>query len=169
MAETVLRAPARLNLAALLFPAAIFTSATLVFLVQPMMAKMLLPKLGGSPAVWNASMAFFQTALLLGYGYAHLLQRVRVVGQQVLIHLVALAVASVFLPLSISGALGDPPSGFPVPWLLGVMILSVAAPFAVLSATAPLLQSWFARLNEGEPRNPYALYVASNVGSMLAT
>ncbi|MEO6339645.1 MAG: spermidine synthase, partial [Caulobacteraceae bacterium] len=168
MAETALRAPARLNIAALLFPAAIFTSATLVFLVQPMMAKMLLPKLGGSPAVWNASMAFFQTALLLGYGYAHLLQRVRVLGRQVLVHLIALATASLFLPLTISHVLGDPPPTMPVPWLLGVLLLSVAAPFAVLSATAPLLQSWFARLNEGEPRNPYALYVASNVGSMLA-
>jgi hypothetical protein len=75
MAELTRRARPRPKLSSTLFTVAIFTSAMLVFLVEPMIAKMLLPRLGGSPAVWNASMAFFQTALLLGYGYAHLLQR----------------------------------------------------------------------------------------------
>ena len=163
-----MRAPSRLNFASLLFPATIFTSAALVFLVQPMIAKMLLPKLGGTPAVWNASMAFFQAALLLGYGYAHLLQRLRDLRLQAVIHLGVLAVASLLLPLTITATLGDPPSGAPVSWLLGVLVLSVAPPFAILSATAPLLQSWHARLNPQEPENHYALYVASNTGSMLA-
>src|SRR5690349_10449831 len=104
-----------------------------------MVAKMLLPKLGGTPAVWNASMAFFQAALLLGYGYAHLLQRVRDLRLQAVLHLGVLVAASFLLPLSITTVLGNPSSDAPVPWLLGVLLLSVAAPFAALSATAPLL------------------------------
>ncbi|HEY0437429.1 MAG TPA: spermidine synthase, partial [Phenylobacterium sp.] len=168
MSEVSLRVPARLQIASALFPAAIFTSAALVFLVQPMIAKMLLPKLGGTPAVWNASMAFFQAALLLGYGYAHLLQRVRDLRLQAAIHLAILVAGSFVLPLSITTVLGDPASAGPVPWLLGVLLLSVGAPFAALSATAPLLQSWHARVHPDEAANPYALYVASNTGSMLA-
>lgn len=168
MTDTAARAPSRRGFTALLFPGAIFTSAALVFLVQPMIAKMLLPMLGGSPAVWNASMAFFQAALLLGYAYAHLLQRVADLRLQALMHLCVLAVGSLFLPLTISAVLGDPPSASPAPWLLGTLLVSVAAPFAALSATAPLLQSWYARLNPDASANPYALYVASNTGSMLA-
>ena len=168
MADLAVRAPARINLIGLLFVGAIFTSATLVFLVQPMMAKLLLPKLGGSPAVWNASMAFFQAALLAGYGYAHGLQRVKSLKLQALIHLAVLSLAALALPLGLPAVMGDPSSDAPVTWLLGTLALSVGAPFAVLSATAPLMQSWFARLRQGEAGNPYALYVASNVGSLLA-
>jgi spermidine synthase len=168
MTELILRAPMRIDVARWLFPGAIFVSAALVFLVQPMIAKMLLPMLGGSPAVWNASMAFFQTALLAGYGYAHLVQRIGDLRKQAVAHLCILAVASLALPLTVTGALGSPPSDAPVPCLLGVLVISVGAPFAALSATAPLLQSWFARLNPKGSANPYALYVASNTGSMLA-
>jgi len=168
MTELTLRTTPKIDVAALLFPGAVFVSAGLVFLVQPMIAKMLLPMLGGSPAVWNASMAFFQAALLLGYGYAHLVQRIGNLRLQATIHLCVLAAGGLFLPLAITGALGAAPSTTPVFWLLGVLTLSVAAPFAALSATAPLLQAWFARLNPGASANPYALYVASNIGSMLA-
>lgn len=153
-----------------MFAVAIFTSACLVFTVQPMVAKLVLPTLGGSPSVWNASMVFFQTALLVGYGYAHLLQRITALRTQVAIHLLLLAAAALFLPLRISGALGDPDPSAPTAWLLGTLVVSVGAPFAVLSATAPLLQAWFARVRAGhaDGKNPYVLYAASNLGSFLA-
>ena len=168
MTELSLRLP-RVASAPLLYPLAIFVSAALVFLVQPMIARMILPLLGGSPAVWNASMVFFQAALLLGYAYAHALQKVRSVRTQALIHLAVLAAAAAFLPLEVTQRLGSPPSEAPAMWLLGVLALSVGAPFAVLSATAPLLQAWYAHGRRGEERsNPYVLYAASNLGSLLA-
>ncbi len=169
---TVVQAPgaAGLRAAPALFALAIFTSAALVFMVEPMIAKLVLPKLGGSPAVWNTSMVFFQLALLLGYGYAHLIQRVESLHRQIIVHLCLLVAAAVTLPLRVSGLLGDPPTGLPIPWLLGELTLSIGAPFAVLSATAPLLQAWYARVRAGQPdaKNPYVLYAASNLGSFIA-
>ena len=152
-----------------LFAGAVFASAGLVFLVEPMIARMVLPLLGGSSSVWNTSLAFFQAALLAGYAYAHLLQRVRTLRTQMVVHLAVLALAAAFLPLRISEALGPPSSNQPAMWLLGVLLVSVGAPFAALSATAPLLQAWYARLGpEGLTRNPYVLYAASNLGSLIA-
>ena len=158
------------RLTPLLFAVAIFTSACLVFVVQPMAAKLILPTLGGSPSVWNASMVFFQTALLAGYAYAHGLQRLRSMRAQVAVHVVLLLAAALFLPLKITGVLGDPNPAAPAAWLLGTLALSAGAPFAVLSATAPLLQAWFARVRAGhaDGANPYVLYAASNLGSFLA-
>ncbi|MCS6625243.1 fused MFS/spermidine synthase [Roseibacterium beibuensis] len=158
------------RLTPLLFALAIFTSASLVFVVQPMVTKLVLPMLGGSPAVWNTAMVFFQAALLGGYLYAHLLQRVASIKLQVAIHLGLLLAAALFLPLHINGWLGDPDPSAPIGWLLATLTLSVGAPFAVLSATAPLLQAWFARVRAGYPdgKNPYVLYAASNLGSFLA-
>lgn len=152
------------------FAVAIFTSASLVFTVQPMTAKLVLPLLGGSPSVWNTAMVFFQAALLAGYLYAHLLQKIPSIRAQAAVHLTLLTAAALFLPLSITQALGDPDSSAPVGWLLGALALSVGAPFAVLSATAPLLQAWYARARAGRPdgANPYVLYAASNLGSFLA-
>lgn len=154
----------------ILFAVAIFTSAALVFVVQPMVTKLVLPMLGGSPSVWNTAMVFFQTALLAGYGYAHLLQRLTSMRAQMATHLVLLALAALFLPLRISGVLGDPAPEAPIGWLLATLALSVGAPFAVLSATAPLLQTWYARVRAGhaDGKNPYVLYAASNLGSFLA-
>lgn len=158
------------RLTPLLFAVAIFTSAALVFVVQPMVTKLVLPMLGGSPAVWNTAMVFFQTALLAGYGYAHLLQRVASIRTQVAIHLALLLAAALFLPLGVNGWPGDPDPSAPILWLLATLALSVGAPFAVLSATAPLLQAWYARVRAGhaDGRNPYVLYAASNLGSFLA-
>lgn len=156
---------------ALLFALAIFTSAALVFSVQPIMGRVLLPLLGGSPAVWNTSMVFFQAALLVGYGYAHLLQRVRSLKVQAGIHLGLLGLALIsFWPLGLSELVGLPDTHRPIPWLLAALALSIGAPFAVLSATAPLLQAWFARIRQGteEGDNPYVLYAASNIGSFAA-
>lgn len=158
------------RLTPILFAVAIFTSAALVFVVQPMVTKLVLPMLGGSPAVWNTAMVFFQTALLAGYGYAHLLQRVGSIKLQVGIHLVLLLVAALLLPLRVNGLLGDPDPAAPIMWLLATLTLSVGAPFAILSATAPLLQAWYARVRAGhaDGQNPYVLYAASNLGSFLA-
>ncbi|MEN5115421.1 fused MFS/spermidine synthase [Brevundimonas diminuta] len=152
------------------FAVAVFTSASLVFVVQPMTTKLVLPLLGGSPSVWNTAMVFFQAALLAGYLYAHLLQRIPSIRIQATVHLILLAAAALFLPLSITQALGDPDPSAPIGWLLGALALSVGAPFAVLSATAPLLQAWYARVRAGRPdgANPYVLYAASNLGSFLA-
>jgi hypothetical protein len=153
-----------------LFAAAVFASAALVFMVEPMIAKLVLPLLGGSPAVWNTSLAFFQAALLAGYGYAHILQRIRRVRGQILVHGAVLVAAGLFLPLHVTGAFGEPGRLPPALWLTGVLALSVGAPFAALSATAPMLQAWYVRVRAGadDAENPYVLYVASNLGSLLA-
>ena len=165
-------APRALPLAHALFAGAIFMSAGLVFLVQPMLGKLTLPLLGGSPAVWNTSMAFFQAALLVGYAYAHLLQRlVPSLKAQATIHVGVLLLAALVLPLKLSAIMGQPPAeGAPALWLIGVLALSIGPPFAALSATAPLMQAWYARLRLGgsQGQNPYVLYVASNLGSLLA-
>ncbi len=174
MSDTVIdrsgAVPAADRLTPWLFGVAIFTSAALVFVVQPMVTRLVLPMLGGSPAVWNTAMVFFQTALLLGYGYAHLLQKVGSMRVQLGVHLGLLLAAAITLPLSISGVTGDPDPSAPILWLLATLTLSVGAPFAVLSATAPLLQAWYARVRAGhaDGKNPYALYAASNLGSFLA-
>ncbi|AQR63489.1 spermidine synthase [Brevundimonas sp. LM2] len=177
MSETVLHpgapasgTPRGDRLTPLLFAGTIFTSAALVFVVQPMVTKLVLPMLGGSPSVWNTAMVFFQTALLVGYAYAHALQRLKSLRAQLGVHLALLALAALFLPLQINGLLGDPDPAAPIGWLLATLVLSVGAPFAVLSATAPLLQAWFARVRAGhaDGQNPYVLYAASNLGSFLA-
>ncbi|MCR5875671.1 hypothetical protein LRS10_16755 [Phenylobacterium sp. J426] len=152
-----------------LFAVTTFSSAALVFLVQPMVAKLVLPLLGGSPSVWNTSMAFFQLALLVGYFYAHALQRIASVRRQAIVHCAALLVAALALPLRVNGLAGPPSSEHPNLWLLAVLSLSIGAPFAILSATAPLVQAWYARtIGQAEGKEPYVLYAASNLGSLLA-
>lgn len=152
-----------------LFALTVFSSATLVFLVQPMVAKLVLPLLGGSPSVWNTSQAFFQLALLAGYFYAHLLQRIPTVRGQATAHIGALIVAAIALPLRVNGLAGPPSSEHPNLWLLAVLGLSIGAPFSVLSATAPLVQAWHARtIGASQGKEPYVLYAASNLGSLLA-
>ncbi|MBY0568119.1 MAG: fused MFS/spermidine synthase [Hyphomonadaceae bacterium] len=151
--------------AAPIFTLALFSSAALIFVLQPLFARMVTPLLGGSPQVWNASMAFFQIALLVGYLYAHLLARVKDLRIQAAIHAVVLVGAWFVLPIHVTGALGAPNSEQPVLWLLGVLTLSVGAPFAAASATAPLLQAWYARSGRADAHDPYYLYAASNLGS----
>jgi SAM-dependent methyltransferase len=151
----------------MLIPFAIFFSAALVFLVQPLVGRLLLPSLGGAPAVWNTSLVFFQATLLLGYAYAHALQRLRSVRGQAAIHCALLLAGAAVLPLSITSVLGEPTPDAPAGWLLAVLSLSIGAPFAALSATAPLLQAWWAAAYDGR-RDPYPLYAASNLGSLAA-
>jgi SAM-dependent methyltransferase len=148
------------------FVLAAFTGAALIFFVQPMAAKLVLPLLGGSPAVWNTSMAFFQAALLAGYGYAHLLQRLTSIRMQALVHVAVLLVAGLVLPLRITELVGEPSSTTPALWLLAVLGVSIGAPFAALSATAPLVQAWHARVFRQQ--EPWRLYAASNLGSLIA-
>nr|MBA3812411.1 spermidine synthase [Caulobacteraceae bacterium] len=162
-------APKPRAIAPSLFVVTVFASAALVFMVEPMMAKLVLPVLGGSAAVWNTSLAFFQMTLLAGYVYAHLLQRLASTRVQIVAHLGVMAIAALALPLGVSTHLGDPPPGAPALWLVGTLALSIGAPFAALCATAPLAQAWHARLVGGEGgREPYGLYAASNLGSLLA-
>ncbi len=148
--------------------AAIFLSAALVFLVQPMFAKMATPLLGGAPNVWNVSLVCFQAALLLGYAYAHLLNHfVASLRAQIGIHAALLVSAALVLPFQLSGALGDPDPSQPTLWLIGVFALSIAPPFAVIAATAPLIQSWYSRSGRADAHDPYHLYGASNIGSLI--
>ncbi len=112
-------------------------------------------------------MVFFQAALLIGYFYAHALQRVRSLSAQVIVHGTLLAAACVVLPLAPSTLLGEPDVQQPSWWLLGVLTLSVGAPYMVASATAPLLQAWYARTGRYDAHDPYFLYGASNLGSLL--
>lgn len=142
--------------------------ALLLFVVQPMFSKMVLPLLGGSPAVWNIAMVFFQAALLAGYLYAHLGRRWLRPKWQAILHMLLLAVAFSALPIAIASDLAPPADGQPADWLLGILSLSVGLPFFVLSATAPMLQSWFAHTGHRDAANPYILYAVSNCGSILA-
>jgi len=149
------------------YTAAIFTSAFLLFLVQPMFSRMVLPLLGGTPAVWNTCMLFFQAALLGGYLYAHVGARRLGVRRQAAVHVALLAVAAALLPISVAGA--APRGGAaPIPWLLLLMLTTVGLPFFALSATGPMLQKWFSGTGHPGAANPYWLYAASNLGSMLA-
>ncbi len=150
------------------YVATAFLSAVLVFLVQPMFAKMATPLLGGAPNVWNVSLVCFQAALLLGYAYAHLLNHfVASLRRQVTIHAALLILAALVLPFQLSTALGDPDPLQPTFWLIGVFAISIAPPFAVISATAPLIQSWYSRSGREDAHDPYHLYSASNVGSVI--
>jgi hypothetical protein len=171
-----------------LYAIALFVSAMLLFLIQPMIAKMILPLLGGTPAVWNTCLVFFQAVLLVGYLYAHGLSRWLRPGGQCLWHLGMLLIPFLTLPwllfplqlmhqasLSPTTApswttwlLQAPDPARPISWLLLLLVVCVGLPFFVVSATAPLLQHWFASTVHPDIKDPYVLYAASNSGSMLA-
>ncbi|MEA2948171.1 MAG: hypothetical protein QOI40_3501 [Alphaproteobacteria bacterium] len=150
------------------FIAAIFASAALLFVVQPMFTKMVLPRLGGAAAVWSVAMVFFQTTLLAGYAYAHALTRFAPGRASILIHLAVMAVACFALPLHVAIGWGRPPAEGEAVWLLGLFAVSIGLPFFALAANGPLLQAWFARTDHPAAKDPYFLYAASNVGSFLA-
>jgi hypothetical protein len=150
------------------FTGAVFTSAALLFAVQPLFAKMVLPVLGGSAGVWSVAMVFFQAVLLGGYAYAHALTRWLPLKSAIIVHLCVMAIASLALPLSIAPGWGRPPADGEAIWLLGLFTASIGLPFFALSANGPLLQAWFARTSHAQATNPYVLYAASNVGSFIA-
>jgi hypothetical protein len=153
----------------LFFASTLFVGSVLLFLLQPMVAKLLLPRLGGSPGVWTTCMLFFQALLLAGYAYAHALSRSLDVRKQAFFHLALLiAVLVLVLPIALPERITAPESVYPAFWLLGVLSVMVGLPFFVVSATSPLVQAWFAQTAHPSARDPYSLFAASNFGSLLA-
>ena len=156
----------------LLFSATIFISAALLFLVQPMFAKFILPLFGSTPAVWTGSMMFFQAALLVGYLYVHATTTWLGARRQAVLHL-----AVVLLPILLfifAGPLSKPGSewaptteGTPIFLLLGLLLVSVGLPFFAISTTNPLIQRWLADTDHPSAKDPYFLYRASNLGSII--
>jgi hypothetical protein len=161
-------AASRNRLVLIAYTSAIFVSALLLFSVQPLFTKMVLPRLGGSPAVWSVAMVFFQSLLLGGYAYAHYLMQLRNRLIPVVVHLVLLAVALLTLPLAIASGWGEPPTSGYAFWLLGLFAVSIGLPFFALAANNPLLQAWFVRTGHPNGPDPYFLYASSNIGSFLA-
>jgi hypothetical protein len=150
------------------YTATTFLSALLLFSVQPMFAKMVLPVLGGSPSVWAVAICFFQAALLVGYCYAHLLIAKAPPALTGPIHLGVCLLALLTLPIGLPAAWGEPPPGEPYLWQLGLFAVAIGLPFLAVSANAPLLQAWFARTGHPHGHDPYFLYAASNLGSLIA-
>jgi hypothetical protein len=153
----------------LLFGMTIFVSAALLFSVQPLVAKMLLPLLGGTPAVWNTCMVFFQAVLLGGYAYALLVSRWPL-QRQLLAQLALLLLAFISLPIGLSSAWVNsvPSSDNPSIWILACLAGTVGLPFFIISSNSPLLQKWYSRTSATSAQDPYFLYSASNAGSLLA-
>jgi hypothetical protein len=148
------------------FSLSLFASAALLFLVQPMIGKMILPQLGGTPAVWNTCMVFFQGVLLVGYGYTHLLTTTQSTRRQVLIQGCMLFLPFLVLPFALGN--WEPETEHnPIFSLLGKLCIMVGLPFFLVSTTAPLLQKWFFHTGHPAAKDPYFLYGASNFGSML--
>lgn len=166
--------PAPSKSAAALFAVTIGVGACLLFQVQFILGKQVLPWFGGAPAVWTTCMLFFQLLLLLGYGYAHLLGSSRDPARQRTIHLAALGLAAALLvvrlafwpsPITPSDAWKPVAGAEPIGAILGLLLFTIGLPFLVLSSTGPLVQNWFARVYPG--RSPYRLYALSNLGSLL--
>lgn len=152
----------------LVYLLAIFLSAALLFLVQPMAAKLVLPILGGSPSVWNTTMVFFQALLLLGYLYSHLVTKKLPRLAQGAVHAAVIGAGAWMLPIALPKAVGTPGAGeSPTLWLLMLLPLVAGVPFFVLTTTGPLLQSWFAASDHSRAKDPYFLYAASNIGSFV--
>lgn len=150
------------------FTATLTLSAILLFWIQPMFAKMVLPMLGGTPAVWNTAMVFFQASLLAGYAYAHYSTKFLDLRRQSILHIFILASAFLVLPIAVTTGWSPPTETTPVIWLLALLTVSIGLPFFAISATAPLLQKWFSHTRHKDASNPYFLYAASNVGSIFA-
>lgn len=150
-----------------LFIITLFLSAVLLFWVEPMFGKMVLPLLGSSPNVWNTCMVFYQAALLLGYIYAHFSTVLLGVKWQSILHVILLVLAFFLLPIHIPSGWSPPVIDNPIPWILLLLTVSIGLPFFILSSTAPLLQKWFANTKHPAAKDPYFLYVSSNCGSMV--
>ncbi len=153
---------------ALIYTTTLVLSAFLLFSIQPLFSKMILPLLGGSASVWNTAMVFFQAMLLAGYAYAHLTSRYLSIRRQSTLHLGLLLVCAVFLPIAIPAGSHPAPDGNPALWQLATMMAVVGAPFFIIASSAPLLQRWFSVTDHPDAANPYFLYAASNIGSMAA-
>lgn len=151
----------------LLFAAAIFLNSALLFWLEPLFGKTVLPLLGGTPGVWNVCILFYQTALLAGYAWAHAADKVGV-RRHAVIHLIVAIAALALLPFAVSSTLLPPPIDRPIGWLLRVLAYSVGLPFVVIAANGPLLQRWYSRSQARGAGDPYFLYAASNLGSFAS-
>src|ERR671916_576318 len=152
----------------LLFSSTIFISAALLFLVEPMFAKFVLPSFGGTPAVWTGSMMFFQATLLVGYLYVHATTTWLGARRQAILHLVVVLLPLLVLPLAVPSDEWAPSSqSNPIFLLLGLLAISVGLPFFAISTTNPLVQRWLADTDHPAARDPYFLYRASNLGSVI--
>ena len=150
----------------LIFAATILLSAALMFIVEPMFAKMVLPLLGGSPSVWNTCLVFYQAVLMAGYVYAHLSLKWLGPRRQSLLHMAILCLPWISLPIAVAHGWTPPGGGNPAAWLLLLLTVCVGLPFFCVSATAPVLQVWFAQCGGRWAKDPYFLYAASNLGSL---
>ncbi len=162
-----------------LFAATLFVSATLLFMVQPMVGKMILPLLGGSPAAWNTCMVFFQALLLLGYLYAHHLTSKSTPARQATVHLAVLGGAVAWMaaasmlspsgtPVAVFKTLAPQGQSYPMFGVMALLAVAIGLPFLVVSTSAPLLQKWFAYTGHPSAKDPYFLYAASNAGSLIS-
>jgi len=154
----------------LLFSVTLSISAGLLFWIQPLIGKTLLPLLGGAPAVWNTCLLFFQTMLLLGYVYALASTRWLSLRAQAAVHVFLILLTAIYLfryPVH-APVLTALQQQNPTLWLLETLLYSVGLPFFIISASSPLLQSWFSRLRHHRAVDPYFLFAASNAGSLIA-
>jgi len=161
-------APNRSLLLIFLFSGTLFLSASLMFVLQPLFGKLLLPLLGGSPAVWNTCMVFYQTLLFVGYLYAHILSTRLSKIRQVQVHGALMIVSFLALPVALPEVMSPPVDSNPTLWLVGVLFVSIGLPFLLISTTSPLMQKWFSHVGHHTSDDPYYLYAASNIGSLLA-
>ena len=150
-----------------LYGAASFLGAALLFLIQPMLAKLVLPSFGGSPMVWNTCALFFQVLLLAGYLYVHLSTRRLGPRRQPWAHLALLLVPLLALPVALPGDTAPDAGSEPALWLLRVLLVAIGLPFVLLATTGPLLQRWFSWSGHRRAQDPYFLYAASNAGSVV--
>lgn len=150
-----------------LFTMTMFVSATLLFLIQPMFARMILPMLGGSPGVWNTAVVFYQTVLLIGYLAAHVMTTWLSVRRQIMLYSILLVLPFLVLPIGVPAGWIPPAEANPIPWLLALLALAVGLPFFVVSTSSPMIQRWFSHTRHPSAHDPYFLYAASNVGSIL--
>lgn len=151
-----------------LFAFTLFVSASLMFSLQPMFGKVLLPLLGGAPAVWNTCMVFYQSVLFLGYLYAHGLSTRFAAQRQIMIHGAVVLISLIALPIALPASAAPPAAVNPIPWLLWMLTVSIGLPFFAVSTSAPLLQKWFSGIGHADSHDPYFLYAASNAGSLIA-
>ena len=153
---------------AIIFSLTLLVSSFLLFLVQPMVGRMLLPSLGGTPAVWNCCVLFFQAVLLAGYAWAHYGPPKLGMRNHLIAHLVLLSLVCFLLPMRLVEDWAVPTEGNPVAWLIGQLTFCVGLPFFVISSSAPLLQRWFGASADKDNSEPWFLYAVSNVGSLVA-
>jgi spermidine synthase len=139
-----------------------------MFVLQPLFGKLLLPLLGGTPAVWNSCMVFYQSVLFLGYLYAHLLGTRLNSKVQITVHLIVIALSFFALPVGLPENLLPPTETNPTFWIFSTLALAIGLPFFILSTTAPLIQKWFAHVGHKDSEDPYFLYAASNTGSLVS-